>query len=164
MYIPNPQKWVQYYQKVASGSVNPYTDVMLKTNQIGGSVNSTAGFMIPIGSQTKTTPPSSSDVKLQLISPAQQVVEQAKEEIKKPIKKRKISKKIILPKRRRRSNTSKRPIKKSRNPRIKHSKSSKRKTTKTQQTKGKKRPTHRIKQKKSRSTLTKKSHYSDILS
>ena len=105
LYVPDPNKWVKYYQGVVTGKTNPYAEQM--TKQIGGSIKRMSNqFLIPVGDRHKTTDQPSTDVKLQLVSPAQQVVEQAKDEIKLPLKRKRITKSISSSKKRRRGNTS----------------------------------------------------------
>jgi len=80
MYVPNPQKWISYYEQIARGEHNAYiNNKNRRTVQKGGSIGrSTVGFMDSIG-------PSSSRQKLseriEMVSPVQQVVDQAKSEI-----------------------------------------------------------------------------------
>ena len=155
MYIPNPEKWVQYYQSVANGNVNPYTDRMLKKTQTGGSLNRD-DFMIPIGNQKNGSSQSRSDVQLKLVSPAQQVVDQAKEEMKHPLKRKAMSNKVIDAKRRRRNKTlqtkkrkNKKPNKKS----LKKKKTLKTKASKKKRGKGKKKSLKQKKQPRKRITF-----------
>lgn len=80
MYVPNPQKWISYDEQIARGEHNAYiNNKNRRTVQKGGSIGrSTVGFMDSIE-------PSSSRQKLseriELVSPVQQVVDQAKSEI-----------------------------------------------------------------------------------
>lgn len=66
LYVPNPQKWVKFFKKMANERSS--------SNQIGGR------NIIPVGdgnNDIKSIPP----VTLKTVSPAQQVVEQAKSEL-----------------------------------------------------------------------------------
>ncbi|KAK3108766.1 hypothetical protein FSP39_015239 [Pinctada imbricata] len=98
-YIPNAKKWIQYYDTVIKKKHRPYSKIRY-ANQHGGSIASTApNYMVPIEHAQKNSN-SQSDMKINLVSPAQQVVEQAKSEItrdltKRHYKQRKPGKKII---------------------------------------------------------------------
>lgn len=80
MYVPNPQKWLSYDEQIARVEHNAYIiNKNRRTVQKGGLIGrSTVGFMDSIG-------PSSSRQKLseriEMVSPVQQVVGQAKSEI-----------------------------------------------------------------------------------
>lgn len=77
-YIPNPQKWTQFYKGFVSGHHNSYSMPPSYSNQHGGSITaSPSSFMIPIEDK-RDQDSSHQKKKLTVISPAQQVVEQAK--------------------------------------------------------------------------------------
>ncbi|CAG2255207.1 unnamed protein product [Mytilus edulis] len=82
MYVPNPQKWVKYYENMAKGNHNPYINQSWdgKRKQVGGSLFGSQGtFMIPIENVDHLENQNSSNpLTVQLVSPAQQTVEQAK--------------------------------------------------------------------------------------
>jgi len=107
MYVPNPQKWMKYYESMAKGYHNPYVDQKGgQRKQIGGSLSGNRGtFMVPIEEIPHSTNSlSSNPVKVNLVSPSQQVVEQAKSELqiaRKGIKRKRASKSVSSSKRRR---------------------------------------------------------------
>lgn len=70
-------------------------------------MRSSKQFMIPIESDSRTATHSSDVPPVQLVSPVEQVVNQAKEEIREGIKRKKTSQNIIPIKKYRRRNTSK---------------------------------------------------------
>jgi len=78
-YIPDPQKWVRYYEQLTKEEYNPHMNNSNRKNiQKGGSLNnSTVGFMDPIDHK----PIQQTSSKIKVVSPAQQIVEQAKSEI-----------------------------------------------------------------------------------
>lgn len=82
MYVPNPQKWVNYYESMAKGGHNPYIDHKGGKRQIGGSlVGSSRQFMVPIESSKSSNSHQTNPITIKLVSPSQQVVEQAKTEL-----------------------------------------------------------------------------------
>ncbi|CAC5415705.1 unnamed protein product [Mytilus coruscus] len=114
MYVPDPQKWVKYYESMAKGNHNPYIDRKGRNvKQIGGSLTGSHGtFMVPID---ETSNPSNkqptNSLAVQLVSPSQQVVDQAKSELqinKNVIKRRRPRRSASLPKRLRTVKTLKR--------------------------------------------------------
>lgn len=102
MYVPNVGKWMKYYQDAARGKENAYMNNTEKNiKQWGGGLSTNSNeFMIPIdknsGEGEKSLPARDIDVKL--VSPSQQIVEQAKSELK---RKRTTSRHHSTPKRRR---------------------------------------------------------------
>jgi hypothetical protein len=87
MYIPNPQKWVKYYESMTKEH---------RMKQIGGSLSGSQGsFMVPIEeASTSVNLHPSNPMKVELASPSQQFVEQAKSELqaeKKGIKRKNAS-------------------------------------------------------------------------
>ena len=165
MYVPNSQKWMKYYENTAKGYHNPYVDQKgERGKQIGGSLTGSQGtFMVPIedASHSINARPSN-PVTVKLVSPSQQVVEQAKSEPqaeRKTIKRKASSKSVSSPKRRRTVNTSKKGKKKLRKTSIKKRAASTRKgkafTKKAnlRKTKGKK---------SKRKTNKKTAHFKDI--
>jgi len=85
LYIPNAQKWVQYYGNMAKGNRNLYVNQngFGKRKQIGGSlVGSQGTYMIPVEDTASINGHDSKNpMTIKLVSPAQQIVEQAKSEI-----------------------------------------------------------------------------------
>lgn len=85
LYIPNAQKWVQYYGNMAKGNRNLYVNQngYGKRKQIGGSlVGSQGTYMIPVEDTASINGhDSKNSMTIKLVSPAQQIVEQAKSEI-----------------------------------------------------------------------------------
>ena len=89
MYVPNPQKWMNYYHSVATGSRNGY--VQNKTGrgrQRGGSLGSTtSGFMESIEDTHLKGKPTQPQV--DMVSPVKQTEDQAMYQIKRVVRKRK---------------------------------------------------------------------------
>lgn len=81
-YIPNPQKWMQFYKGFVSGHQSSYSKSSSYHNQHGGSITaSPSPFMIPIENKRGHDSDQTNE-KLTLVSPVQQVVEQAKLNLK----------------------------------------------------------------------------------
>jgi len=83
MYVPNVEKWMHFYKNITSGKANPY-NISRGIKQRGWSISGNSNeFMIPIDQHSKdsrnTKPVHSLDINM--VSPAQQTVEQAKSEI-----------------------------------------------------------------------------------
>jgi len=105
MYIPNVNLWIDYYDKLGrKGQLNK------NRKQIGGgSITGTPkSFITPIGPLSK--PPSEARVKLNLVSPVQQIDEMAREMVKrdsakKGIKRKSTRSRVSSSKRRRASKT-----------------------------------------------------------
>lgn len=77
-YVPNVQKWIKYYQKRIN---DPIMKSGYVGKQVGGSLSGGEGtFIVPIEDETVENK-NSNPVKLTLVSPTQQVVEQAKAEL-----------------------------------------------------------------------------------
>ena len=89
MYVPDPKHWINYYKNFWSGNVNPYLTPNGKQQHGGGLMRSSKQFMIPIESATHTTTKSTDVPPVQLVSPVEQIVNQAKEEIREGIKRKK---------------------------------------------------------------------------
>lgn len=107
LYVPDPTKWIDYYRNVSNGHMNPYI-VYGNKNQTGGALmGSRTQFMIPIKNKTHVTDQQKDLPKLQLVSPAEQVVQQAKDELKKDIKRSSNENIVISSPKRWRRNTSK---------------------------------------------------------
>ena len=142
MYIPDAQKWIQYYKQIAKGTHRPYVNHQhRKTIQTGGSIGrKSIGFMdnIDVLSTPKDHTDSAADVNVQLVSPAQQSVEQVKSEIarksnqKRTYKRRKILKNVSPRKRHKRTASPKKKIQ------VKKKKKTKHLTTKKKQSSKKK--------------------------
>lgn len=101
MYVPDPKTWINYYKNANHFSVNGY-----KNQRGGGLMNSPKEYLIPIENNTREKPPIADLPKLEFISPAEQVVQQAKDELKEGIK-RKANPVNIIRLKKRRGNTSK---------------------------------------------------------
>lgn len=111
MYVPDPQKWINFYETM-DHSRNSFLDNDNKRNpknQVGGSLNGTPKqFMIPVGKMSPKNRDSSDNVQVKMISPSEQFLEQAKEEVieKKSNKRNAYSAPVSSSKRPRRDNTS----------------------------------------------------------
>ena len=111
MYIPNTQKWTHYYQNVGKDGHNPYINNAHRGGKQtgGGSLSgSPQQFITPIG------PPHKNDhnekVMVNLVSPVQQSINQAKDEVKRNmqgIKRRKREKTVSLTRKRQRKQIKK---------------------------------------------------------
>ena len=77
MYVPDPQKWIEYYRNGSNGHTNSYIEHANKLQRGGGLMGSPKQFVIPIENDTHTKPNTTSLPKVQLVSPAEQVVQQA---------------------------------------------------------------------------------------
>ena len=84
MYVPNVGKWIKYYQDIVDGKKSSYNHERTVKQRGSGLSNNSSEFMIPIDSNEtqgeKALPARRMDV--DLVSPVQQVVEQAKSELK----------------------------------------------------------------------------------
>lgn len=83
MYIPNTQKWIQYYQNLSSDGHNPYINHTYRGGkQIGGGSlsGSPQQFITSIGPPQKGK--NDDKVVVNLVSPVQQSIDQAKDEVK----------------------------------------------------------------------------------
>lgn len=89
MYVPDPNRWINYYKNVGSGNINPYLTPHGKQQHGGGLMRSSKQFMIPIENDSRMTTNSADVPPVQLVSPVEQVVNQAKEEIREGIKRKK---------------------------------------------------------------------------
>ena len=86
VYVPDPTKWIDYYRNVSNGHMYTYI-VYGNKNQAGGALmGSRKQFMVPIENKTHVTDQQKDLPKLQWVSPAEQVVQQAKDELKKDTK------------------------------------------------------------------------------
>ena len=155
IYVPNPQKWVRYYQNMSNGNHNPYVTRMQTGSGLGstGGVisNSSSTFMIPIENNEHVKRPHSMDkINVEMVSPAQQTVEQANDELRrsKSIKRKKSIK----------HNQSKNRLSAKRTSTKQQSKSKKLKSKKLKRNKGlkTKRP-----QKQKSTKISKKKRFSD---
>lgn len=147
MYVPNPQKWIRYYESMAKGSHNPYLGQNGGNSgkQIGGSlVGSPGTFMVPIERHENSKSHQADTMPIKLVSPSEQVVQQAKAELqieKKGIKRKNQLKNISSSKRHRMVKThikskGKKSVKKNR--RYKRSQKTSIRKTKRKTPKGKK--------------------------
>lgn len=83
LYVPDTKKWTRFYMQISKGNVNPYTDHTMKGYQRGGGLrNKTSPFMLSIDTYAKDMDDSHKNPKINVTSPAEQIVEQAKSEIK----------------------------------------------------------------------------------
>jgi hypothetical protein len=107
MYVPDPKTWIDYYRNASTGYVNPFNAYGNKNQRGGGLMNSPKQHLIPIENSTHEKPTTTPDLpKMEFISPAEQVVQQAKDELKMGIK-RKNNPPSVIPLKKRRGNTSK---------------------------------------------------------
>lgn len=82
MFIPNTQKWIPYYQNLGKDGHNPYINNTHRGGkQIGsGSLSgSPRQFIMPIGQPNKGD--HEEKVTVKLVSPVQQTIDQAKDEV-----------------------------------------------------------------------------------
>ena len=80
LYVPDAQKWTKFYMEMQGGNVSPYEDQTMKVYQRGGGLrNKTSPYMLSIDKYAKNA--DSRNLKLNMTSPAEQVVEQAKSEL-----------------------------------------------------------------------------------
>ncbi|CAC5368823.1 unnamed protein product [Mytilus coruscus] len=105
MYVPDIQKWINFYQNSTKEIHNSYPEHKGgQTRQIGGSLTGgERSVVVPIEKRSNTTN-EQGPVTLKLVSPSQQVVEQAKSElatVRKGIKRKTASKLISNSKKRR---------------------------------------------------------------
>lgn len=70
LYIPNPQKWVHFFNKVVDGKV--------KMLQTGGGQTSR---ILPLGTYTPAETNKNQQIVVKTVSPAEQTVQQAKSEL-----------------------------------------------------------------------------------
>jgi hypothetical protein len=83
LYVPNANKWMRFYSQINRGNVNPYANHTMKGYHRGGGLrNKTSPFMMSIDSYAKDNEANGKDLKINVTSPAEQIVEQAKSEIK----------------------------------------------------------------------------------
>jgi hypothetical protein len=83
LYVPDIKKWTKFYMAVNKGNVNPYTDHTMKGYQRGGGLrNKTSPYMLSIDTYTKDMDVTDNNPKINMTSPAEQIVEQAKSEVK----------------------------------------------------------------------------------
>lgn len=81
LYVPDPQKWTNFYLQIHRGKVSPYADHTMKGYQRGGGLrNKTFPFMLSIDKYAIDS--NDKNIKLNLSSPAEQVVDQAKSEVR----------------------------------------------------------------------------------
>lgn len=78
LYVPDPQKWVKFYKNVAEGKVKQFA-----TNQVGAG-SAGHSFITPIDKYLTHFEKSSSSNQppVKLVSPTEQIVDQAKNELK----------------------------------------------------------------------------------
>ena len=111
MYIPNTQKWINYYQNLGKNDNNPYINYAHRGGkQIGGGSlsGSSRQFITPIGSPRKGG--HSEKVAVKLVSPIQQSIDQAKDEVERNqqgIKRKRLNKSVSPTRKRQRRQTKK---------------------------------------------------------
>ena len=77
LYVPDPQKWVKFYRHMADGKVRLQPASQLGNGKVAHS------FIAPIDHYVKQFEDSASEQPpIKLVTPAEQVVEQAKSELK----------------------------------------------------------------------------------
>ena len=125
LYVPNVENWMKYYKDAGNGKSAAHV-IHKNIKQRGGSITGhSAQFIMPIPSSSESPKSSKSELDVNLVSPVQQTVEQAKSEINrldkrkrnfstsrkrktvKKVKKGNISKKGQLSSKRQRRHTSK---------------------------------------------------------
>jgi hypothetical protein len=82
IYVPDTQKWIHYYQNLGENGHNPYVNYIHRgKKQIGdGSLSGTLRqFITHIGPSHKTE--HDDKVTVKLVSPVQQIIDQAKYEV-----------------------------------------------------------------------------------
>jgi len=105
MFIPNTQKWIQYYQNLGKDGHNPYINNTHRGGkQIGGGSlsGSPRQFITPIGQPNKSD--HEEKVTVKLVSPVQQTIDQAKDEVernKEGIKRKRPNTSVSLDRKRR---------------------------------------------------------------
>lgn len=113
MYIPNTEKWIHYYENLGKNGRNPYIDYAHRGGkQIGGgSLSGTSPqFITPIGPLHKGE--HNKKVTVKLVSPVQQTIDQAKDEVERNqlqqgIKRKRSNKSVSSTRKRSRKQTSK---------------------------------------------------------
>ena len=119
MYIPNTQKWIHYYENLGKNGRNPYIDYARRGGkQIGGGSlsGSSPQFITPIGPRQKGE--QNEKVTVKLVSPVQQTIDQAKDEVEtkqlqRGIKRKRSNKSVSSTRKRSRKQTQK--VKKAKN-------------------------------------------------
>lgn len=86
IYVPDPQKWIKYYQHMADirkpSRIYQWTGI----NQSGGSISGIGNsYMIPVESSSTSNISHKDNTNVKLISPAQSTVDQAASEIKRTV-------------------------------------------------------------------------------
>ncbi|MCG8113110.1 MAG: hypothetical protein N0E59_20355 [Candidatus Thiodiazotropha taylori] len=78
LYVPDPQKWVRFYKHVAEGKIK-----LNSTNQMRGGGRVSHSFIAPIDKYLKQLEDSTSTLPpIKLVSSTEQIVDQAKSELK----------------------------------------------------------------------------------
>lgn len=157
MYIPNAEKWIKYYNDVIKGYTNSFESTR-GIRQTGGNISrSSNDFMIPIDQHNQSKDESSPIKKLdvKMVSPTQQIVEQAKSKLE-LTKKKRLSSNNYSKKKRTRDQSSRRVTHSRTKKRIKRGNTKKQKPRRINKKKGsKKRKT--VSKKKARTNI-KKNH------
>ena len=162
IYVPDTQKWIHYYQNLGENGHNPYVNYIHRgKKQIGdGSLSGTLRqFITHVGPSHKTE--HDDKVTVKLVSPVQQIIDQAKYEVERENMKqgikRKRSKQSVSPTAKRRRKHTRKVKKTSKNQRVKRLKKTVKKTS-NKQVKNKK----HIKIKNKSTTLKKTQLIKDI--
>lgn len=83
LYVPDAKKWMRFYTQINEGNVNPYADHTMKGYQRGGGLrNKTSPFMVSIDKYVNDMDNAGKKPVINMTSPAEQIVEQAKSEMK----------------------------------------------------------------------------------
>ena len=95
MYVPNNELWIKFYEKV--GTLQHPKHMMRRQTQLGGSISKTASQrIIPIDKKPQSRDAEGvTNIKVNLVSPSEQTVQQAETELKLDTKKGKKRKGII---------------------------------------------------------------------
>lgn len=103
MYVPNPQKWIKYYDHIATGGNKQDLYQWEGINQTGGSISSHGkNYMIPI--EKRQDKEYKKDTNVTIISPFKSTVNRAESEVKrtvKRVKQKRQKRKINIKKKRR---------------------------------------------------------------
>lgn len=85
IYVPNHDKWIKYYETLGT-SEHPHYHInpaRRSNSSTGGSIGKTGeNKIVPIENHSQRQSDKTTEVKVEFVSPAQQVVEQAVSEIR----------------------------------------------------------------------------------
>lgn len=136
MYIPNTQKWIHYYENLGKNGRNPYINYARRGGKQtgGGSLSgSPRQFITPIGPRQKSE--HDEKVTVKLVSPVQQTIDQAKDEVERNqlqqgIKRKRSNKSVSSTRKRSRKQTQKKKTASKKKSTIKRLKKSNKKVVK----------------------------------